>query len=212
MRETELQLNNIILTEPVKGIGETGLDYSSGFPDKKFQLPLFELHITQAIKHKLPLFIHERLAFTDCAKTLFSCLKKLRRAFNDETLCLPPTLIHCFTGTSEELKQYISYGFYVSISGFIKRTKAGEELRRALKKGLVPLDKLMIETDAPYMGFAGCRSDLRYLEGIGAEKQYPNVPAALLKVVSALAESLNLPVKEVMAHTTANAKKFFNIA
>jgi TatD DNase family protein len=70
-----------------------------------------------------------------------------------------PIIIHCFTGTKEQCVEYVKRGYYISLSGYILKEANDNcaEVLACLKEGIIPLDKLMIETDAPYMGFPDCR-------------------------------------------------------
>lgn len=198
----------------IKCIGEAGLDYSEGFPNKEKQIPWWELQVSLALEFQLPLFVHERLAFQDVVHTLeksiFLPQNHLQQESSPMGTTRVPVLIHCFTGTREECRYYISRGCFISISGFILRTGAGpDEVRACLREGIIPLDKLMIETDAPYMGFPSCR-DLHFeMEGDAfqslSSKQkkrllkgtYPNVPSSLPKVLDCVVTLLNEKRQEV---------------
>ena len=130
----------------VSCIGECGLDYSPSFPDKDLQLPWFQLQLDLAYQYNLPLFIHERLAFKDTIQCIEDVMKR------HQLQPLPPTVIHCFTGTLEECKEYVSRGFFIGITGYILKTGHGPaEVASILSSGVIPLNKLMIETDSPYM-------------------------------------------------------------
>jgi TatD DNase family protein len=177
-------------------IGETGLDYSDGFPDREKQLPWFRYQLELAKEYRLPLFIHERLAFNDTV-TLID------EIFPDANHC-PPIIIHCFTGSAEECSNYIKRGYYISVSGYILKNGEGpEEVKKCLRDGIIPIERLMIETDAPYMGFNGCRDAYYENEGdefhnLTSKKKkrllkgiYPNVPSALPTVLETVVELIN---------------------
>jgi TatD DNase family protein len=85
--------------------------------------------------------------------------------------------VHCFTGTTEELQRYVDCGFFIGLTGYVM-TLDDEKL--LLWLNIITLDKLVIETDAPYMGFKGCRSS----ETKEKKRTYPNVPVALVKVLN----------------------------
>jgi TatD DNase family protein len=85
--------------------------------------------------------------------------------------------VHCFTGTTEELQRYADCGFFIGLTGYVM-TLDDEKL--LLWLNMITLDKLVIETDAPYMGFKGCRSS----ESKEKKRTYPNVPVALVKVLN----------------------------
>ena len=201
-------------TDVCAAIGECGLDASEGFPPIQDQIPWFEMQVKIAEELQLPLFVHERLAFTEAIEIL-----------KDVNV---PVIIHCFTGTKEQCVEYIQRGFYISISGYILResNENYEEVASCLKDGVIPLEKLMIETDAPYMGFAGCRDlyiqhNTEYVNSLNSKKRkrlqqsiYPNVPSSLLavldQVVKFLQESNSAVTRDQVAkQTTANARAFF---
>lgn len=214
-----------LLSQPsnICAIGECGLDYSPGFPDKSYQYPWFQQQVQLAIQYQLPLFIHERLAFHDLLQVLDS---------NTNKDGLPPIIIHCFTGTVEECREYIARGYSISISGFILK-KGSEEVQQCLRDGIIPLHKLMVETDAPYMGFPSCRDTYNQYEDLSQlnSKQrkriqksiYPNVPTSLPQVLHAILDLLNqgrmqnkeqqplLTYEQLATITSQNAKQFFNL-
>ena len=127
-------------SEYCSAVGECGLDTSEGFPPIEDQLPWFRLQVQIAQELQLPIFVHERLAFAEC----LDILKDV-----DDI----PVIIHCFTGTKEECVEYVKRGYYISVSGyFLKETNDNcNDVLSCLTEGIIPLDKLMIETDAPYM-------------------------------------------------------------
>ncbi|KDO18539.1 hypothetical protein SPRG_21679 [Saprolegnia parasitica CBS 223.65] len=127
-------------------------------------------------------------------------------ALTERAAKLPPAVVHCFTGTAAEAATYVSMGLYIGVTGFICKSH-GATLQSLLRDGVVPLDRLVVETDAPYMGFPHCRK----LAAAHPKKQYPNVATALPSVVEALAECLGLPAKDVAAATTYNARKFLRL-
>ncbi|KAF4041469.1 TatD related DNase [Phytophthora infestans] len=115
-------------------------------------------------------------------------------------------LVHCFTGNEDELKAYIARGddWYIGITGFICK-KQGVALKEMVKH--VPLDRLVLETDAPYMGFPKCRR----AEATEAKKQYPNVPSAMPLVAQAVATALGHSPQEIAKITRANARRFLRL-
>lgn len=117
---------------------------------------------------------------------------------------LPPALMHAFTGTEEELEAYRGLDFYIGVTGFVCQRSV--QLREFLPRH-VPLERLMIETDAPYMGFKGCRAG----EADRRKEKYPNVPAALPRVVEAVAECYGVSGERIAAATAANARAFFRM-
>jgi len=169
-------------------IGECGLDYSDGFPDRDIQLRWFQPQVALACELQRPLFLHERLAHADFLNVLSRFQGRL-----------PPVLVHCFTGTVAELDAYVKLGFFISFSGLICR-EGSSSLRAACMN--VPLDKVMIETDAPYLGFKGCNPQLK------RSKVYPNVPCSLPVVLDSLATAMGVPIDILAAAVTRNAHTF----
>jgi len=98
-------------------IGETGLDYSDGFPDKEYQIPWFKAQLELACEHDLPIFLHERLAFDDTLE----CIDEVTENHNTK----PNIIVHCYTGSYDECLEYSKRGYHFSISGYI--CKPGEE-------------------------------------------------------------------------------------
>ena len=203
------QLDTLIQTELTKSksksnrsnlacVGECGLDYSPGFPPKIEQIVWCQAQIQLAYKHQLPLFLHERLAFQDIIYLLDQVKQKNPQISNPI-----PIIIHCFTGTMDECEEYISRGYYISVSGFICKPDIGQPIRQCLVNGILPLSKLMIETDAPYMGFESCRSmyldmEQEAISKLNGKKRkrliksiYPNVPSSLVKVLDCVTDALN---------------------
>ena len=181
-------------------IGEMGLDYSEGFPERVHQLPWFRYQLSLAKEYNLPMFIHERLAFEDTTRLIDEIFPEGINESSD-------IIIHCFTGQRDECREYISRGYFISVSGYILKSGEGpEEVCSCLRDGIIPLERLMIETDAPYMGFSTCRDSYFDIEkqiseefqALKAKKKkslikstYPNVPSALPKVFEHVLKCLN---------------------
>jgi TatD DNase family protein len=121
----------------IVAIGETGLDYNRMYSTKEEQLKSFRAHVELAIELQMPLFTHEREAHYDFLEVLESYKN------------VPDVVIHCFTGTEKEAKSYIDKGAYLGFTGFLCMGRRGRDLRRFLWK--VPDDKILVETDCPYM-------------------------------------------------------------
>lgn len=177
-------------------IGECGLDYSDGFPSKEFQIDCFEFQVGLACRMKKPLFLHVRKAHDDFLPIMEA------HGFSVATMASPPCCVHCFTGTTCELKQYIDRGFFIGLTGHIF-SLSREELIEWLN--LITLEKLVIETDAPYMGFKGCRQT----ENSKKQSKYPNVPAALPQIARLIATAGGWSDMDVASRTMANSLRFF---
>ena len=176
-----------LLQDPLAvAVGECGLDYNRNFSSKEDQLAAFSAQVKIAVDLKLPLFVHEREAHADLLMVLD------RPEFKDY---LPPVVIHCFTGTAEESKAYLDRGFFIGFTGTICKQERGRPLRQLLPT--VPLDRIMLETDAPFMGF---RKERRRCE-----------PMDLVGVAQCLAEVKGLSMEEVCRTTTSTSLSFFGL-
>ncbi|MBV8800417.1 MAG: TatD family hydrolase [Alphaproteobacteria bacterium] len=170
----------------VVGIGETGLDYYYGHSPREMQIANFRAHIAAARHLKLPLIVHTREAEDDTIAILEAEMGQ--GAFYG--------LIHCFTGTQRLADAALALGFCISASG-IATFKKSEELRTVLKT--VPLDRLLVETDAPFLApqpFRGKR----------------NEPAFVKHTAEMLAELKDVSFNELAAATTDNFFRLFTRA
>jgi TatD DNase family protein len=181
-------LRRLANNKEVVAIGECGLDYNRDFSPRPIQDRCFELQIELACELSLPLFLHERDAHKRFVEILDIYKGKIK------------AVVHCFTGTEEELKSYLDRGFYIGITGWICDERRGKHLRGLIKK--IPLDKLMIETDAPF---------LTPRNMFNKPKDGRNEPAFLTYVLKEVANSLNKPSEEVAKVTTETAREFFNL-
>jgi len=227
-------LNHEEYKQVISCIGETGLDYSPGFPQKNFQLPWFTAQLDLAFEYNLPLFVHERLAFEDTTSCIDDAIARHHHdGKKKQHPMLPKIIIHCFTGTQTECIEYIQRGYYISLSGYFLKSSGenSDEVKSCLRQNIIPLEKLMIETDAPYMGFNDCRCTFYDEEGellasLNGKKRkrllkgiYPNVPSSLTLVLKGVVDVLNegrrergeeeLSCEELGRITTENAVEFF---
>lgn len=124
---------------------------------------------------------------------------------------LPTTLIHCFTGTEEVAVEYIKQGFYLGITGFITKQDRGKELRAILKKKVIPLDRLVIETDCPFMMPAIPREGFQDAKFTEVKKGHNNEPCTIVLVADCIAQCYGVSVQEVVDVTTRNAITIFSI-
>ena len=132
------EIKDLLKKDNVKAIGETGLDFYRNFSTEDQQKKSFEMHIETSIELQKPLFLHVRNAHS----TFMEMLKPFKEK-------LPKTVVHCFTGTKEELMDYIEMDFFIGITGWICDERRGTHLKDLIN--LIPMDKIMIETDAPYL-------------------------------------------------------------
>jgi len=173
----------------VVAVGECGLDYDRDFSPRDVQRKWFEAQIQLASEENMPLFLHERAAFADFKAILSSHKEICSRA-----------VVHCFTGTRDELRAYLDLGCYIGITGWICDRKRGTALRSIVKD--IPGDKLMIETDGPFL--LPHNLDER-------PKENRNEPRFLPHIAAEIAVCRGETVGRIAETTTANAKRFFGI-
>ena len=185
-----LQIEKLALQAQVKAIGECGLDFNRNFSTPENQISVFKQQLTLAEKLEMPVFLHQRDAF----ETWFECLKP----YLDK---LPAIISHCFTGTEKELAQCIEAGLYIGITGWVCDDKRGQELQNIVAN--IPLDKLLIETDAPYLTPKSIRPK---------PKSSRNEPAYLPFVAQKIAECYQVDVDTIVSHSSMNAKRAFGLS
>lgn len=136
--DTEDILRNLAKSERVKAIGEAGLDYNRNYSTPDDQISAFKKQIELAIELQKPLFLHERDAYADFVNVISPYKSDLG-----------PTVVHCFTGDRLALEKYLSMDFYIGITGWICDERRGLHLQELVD--MIPQDRLLIETDAPYL-------------------------------------------------------------
>ena len=183
----EETLRELLQRDAVVAVGECGLDYFRNFSPKKAQKDAFQRQLELAMETGLPVFLHQRDAHDDFIAMLQPVIGKISRA-----------VAHCFTGGPEELEKNLDLGLYIGITGWICDERRGAALRESV--ALAPLDKLMVETDAPYLL-------PRTLDP--KPKTRRNEPMYLGEVVRAVAAAMQRPEEEIAAASSANAKRFF---
>lgn len=175
----------------VVAIGECGLDYDRDFSPRPKQREVFEAQINLAIETGKGLFLHERAASTDFIEIMAK--------YKDKSL---KACVHCFTGTEVELKKYLEMGYYIGITGWINDERRGLELQKIVK--LIPLDKIMIETDAPFLTPRDRPAELRAVNR--------NEPCLLPLVLHKLATCMGVTPELLATSSTTNAKLFFGLS
>jgi TatD DNase family protein len=165
-------------------IGETGLDYYYEHSPRELQKVFLRRYLQLAKRSSLPVIIHCRDAFDD----FFSI-------YDEEGKGDLQGVLHCFTGTLDEAKKGLERGMYISFSGIITFPKS-EALRQVVEH--VPLHRLLIETDAPYLAPVPYRGRT-------------NEPAFVVEVAKQVAVVKNVPFEEVAVQTSKNAKELFDL-
>ncbi len=169
----------------VIGIGETGLDFYYNHSDKKIQKKSFVEHLNAASDLNIPVIVHTRSAENDTYEILKSECKNLNTKI----------LIHCFTGTKDFAKKLLDINCYISVSGIIT-FKNSVDLTDTV--ATIPIDKLLVETDSPYL------APLPY-------RGKSNEPSYIIHTIEKLSEIKQISKDIVMNKTTDNFLKLFNI-
>lgn len=166
--------------EKVVAIGETGLDYYWDTP-RDLQKKYFEEQIKLSLDLNMPLIVHDREAHGDT----FDFLRKYK----------PKALVHCFSGSFELMREAIKLGMYISLGGVVTFKNARHSIEVASE---IPLDRLLLETDAPYLSpvpFRGKRCD----------------SSMILYTAEKIASIRNMGIQELLDITNENAKAFYNL-
>jgi len=179
----DLEKLEVLTKNPrVKAVGEIGLDYHYDYSPRDVQKECFRLHMELAQKVELPAIVHQREAAEDTLAVL--------RDFPDV-----PGVVHCFSGSVEVAREILNMGWYLSFTGVITYSnarKSHEVIRYA------PRDRIMLETDAPYMApvpYRGKRNSSLYMP----------------EITASLAEIWEVSLEEAARITTENGKRFFRI-
>ena len=188
-RENLSLLSALAESNSVVAIGETGLDFNRNYSSKANQIAAFEVQLELAAEKKMPLFLHER----DAAEKQIEILTDYRNHFTQ-------AVIHCFTGDKKTLYRYLDLDLYIGITGWVCDPKRGVELRKSVAD--IPLNRLMIETDSPYLIPKNMPQP---------PKNRRNEPAFLSYVLEGIQSQRSETVETIAQATTANAKRFFNI-
>ncbi|MDY3751771.1 MAG: TatD family hydrolase [Christensenella minuta] len=180
---TEDELRTLLQEPKVVAAGEIGLDYHYDFSPREKQKEVFEKQIRLALDVDVPIVVHSREATADTMEIL----RKYPGVRGE---------MHCFSGSVETAKELVKMGFYIAFGGALTFKNARKTVEAAQA---VPLDRLLVETDCPYMTpvpFRGKR----------------NEPAYVRYVAEKLAEVRGIPTEEIIRITEENAKRFFGLA
>jgi TatD DNase family protein len=187
--DSDALIRSLVKKDCVVAVGECGLDYFRNLSPREAQLDAFKRQLDIAKDSGLPVFLHQRDAHDDFVELLEPALPDLSRA-----------VAHCFTGEGESLREYIAMGLYIGITGWICDERRGKHLQDIVS--IIPDDKLLIETDAPYLLPRTIRPK---------PKSRRNEPMYLPEVVHVVAEARGQTEDHIAAITTANAIRFFEL-
>lgn len=177
-------LERLLRHPKVKALGEIGLDYHWGVP-KETQLPVFIRQLEMAAAARMPIVIHTRDAWTDTLDTL-------RTYWAPHNL---PCIMHCFTGNVDQARECLDLNFYLAFGGVTTFPKSAA-IREAAR--ITPEDRLLLETDAPYLAPVPHRGKR-------------NEPAFVLHTAQAIAATRRIAVEELALQTTANFERLFQL-
>lgn len=173
----------------VVAVGETGLDFYRDLSPRTVQERAFIRQLEIAVDIGKPVFLHERDAYPRFAEIL--------RVFRPR---LTGAVVHCFTGSREALNTYLELDCYIGITGWICDERRGALLRELARE--VPADRLLVETDAPYLLPHVLKAK---------SKSRRNEPAFLREVLNTLAQVRSEPATDLAARTAANSRRFFQL-
>ncbi len=191
------QLRLLARESAVRAIGETGLDFNRNFSPPDVQRRVFETQLGLAGELGLPVFVHDR----DSDGAVYEALA--RHADR-----LPGMVVHCFTGSGEDLDRYLALGCAIGITGWICDRKRGGELRALV--GRIPLNRLLIETDAPFLLPQNAPKNWQKTHAPGSSSRR-NEPALLAYVAAGIAGASGVPAADIIAASSANARSLFRL-
>ena len=137
-QRTTVTLKSLYTQASVVAVGECGLDFNRDFSPRDQQRSCFAAHIELAAANGLPMFLHERDAFDEFHELMRVARDRISRA-----------VVHCFTGTERAARAYLDLDLHLGITGWICDERRGKHLRDVVK--IIPVERLMIETDCPYL-------------------------------------------------------------
>jgi len=186
---TDAHLRELARAPEVRAVGETGLDYNRNYSPRNVQLEVFERQLRIAADIGKPLFLHQRDAHHD----FLALLKRYRDK-------VPAAVVHCFTDTHESLRDYLALDCHIGITGWICDERRGTHLREFVRE--IPADRLLIETDAPYLLPRTVRPQPSHRR---------NEPMYLKHICEEIARDRGESAEETAANSTAAARAFFGL-
>jgi TatD DNase family protein len=187
--ECDAEMRALLAHDAVVAVGECGLDYFRDFSPRPAQRRAFEMQLQIAVDTGKPLFLHQRDAHDD----FVAIMKNFEGRIG-------PAVVHCFTGTREEAFAYLDRDWHIGITGWLCDERRGQHLREIVPH--LPLSRLMVETDAPYLL-------PRTLKPLPKDRR--NEPAFLAHIVEELARDRGESPDVVARSTTTTARAFFRL-
>jgi TatD DNase family protein len=182
-------LSALLRLPQVVAVGECGLDYFRNFSSPESQRAVFVAQLEIAVRARKPVFLHQRDSHAD----FMAILREYRPS-------LVGGVAHCFTGDVAQLEDYLALNLSVGVTGWVCDERRGTALREAVPR--IPVDRLMVETDAPYL----LPRDLQ-----PKPKSRRNEPAHLAHIAGAVAALRHETVEHIAAASTRNAVQFFGL-
>lgn len=176
-----LEIDKMLSHRKCVAVGEIGLEYHYDFVPKDVQKYVFEKHLELAVKYDMPVIVHDREAHADTMELL--------KKYN------PKGVLHCYSGSAEMAKEVLKMGMYIGLGGAVTFKNAVKPVEVA---EMIPLDRLLLETDCPYMApvpMRGKRNNSAYIE----------------YVADIIADVRGISAQELLCITAENTKKLFNI-
>jgi len=182
-------LRHLAQQPEVVALGECGLDYNRDFSPRPIQRQAFEAQLQLAIELNMPVVMHQRDAHGD----FIELISRYRSQLTD-------VVLHCFTGTKAELIDCIELDLHIGITGWICDERRGLELKEIV--ALIPDNRLMIETDAPFLLPRNLKPK---------PKSRTNEPAFLPHIAAEIAQARNQELNVLSRHCLATTQKFFKL-
>ena len=179
--ESLAEIEKMLSHKKCVAVGEIGLEYHYDFVPKDIQLQVFEKHLQLAVKHDMPVIVHDREAHADTMELL----KKYK----------PRGVLHCYSGSAEMAKEVLKLGMYIGLGGAVTFKNAVKPVEVA---EMIPAERLLLETDCPYMSpvpMRGKRNNSAYIQYV-AEK---------------IADIRGVSAEEILDITSENTKTLFGI-
>jgi TatD DNase family protein len=188
--DTGSELRDMLSRKHVVAVGECGLDFNRNFSSRKEQIRAFEAQIEIAIDLQKPLFLHQRDAHKDLVAIIKSCRNDLTKI-----------VAHCFTGNLEEVNDYNLLDMHIGVTGWICDERRGKSLQQAVKQ--VPLDRIMLETDAPYLLPRNLLTK--------PVKKNRNEPCFIPHIANTVATFMEVDETKLITAAFDNSQRFFGI-
>ncbi|WP_413693987.1 TatD family hydrolase [Pseudoalteromonas sp. KJ10-2] len=183
------KLRELLQQPQVKAVGECGLDFNRNYSTPLEQETAFVQQLELAIEYQLPVFMHERDASERFIELVTPYIKQLSNA-----------VVHCFTGTQAELEQYLALDLHIGITGWICDERRGQHLLDIVN--MIPDDRLMIETDSPYLLPRSMRPK---------PKSSRNEPKYLPYIAKTIADARQQDLQSLLSNTQHTSNAFFNL-